>query len=96
MPRDLPFLRLASAAEALSLVVLLGNLLTVHWAPVSSIIGPVHGCAYLMVVAATWLVPGASVGARIRAWVPGVGGLLATRALVRDRGPRSAEAGADR
>ncbi|WP_208762343.1 hypothetical protein [Microbispora bryophytorum] len=42
----------AAAAELGSLAVLLANLATVHLPPVSSLVGPLHGCAYLVVVVA--------------------------------------------
>ncbi|MDX3076781.1 DUF3817 domain-containing protein [Streptomyces sp. MI02-7b] len=74
-------LRIASAVELLSLAVLLANLATVHLPPVSSLMGPVHGCAWLWVVIAVHRADGSATGARIRALVPGVGGLLALRRL---------------
>ncbi|WP_327280487.1 DUF3817 domain-containing protein [Streptomyces sp. NBC_01205] len=46
-------LRLAAPTELLSLAVLLANLATVHQQAVASVVGPVHGCAYLMAVIAT-------------------------------------------
>ncbi|MGW0533508.1 DUF3817 domain-containing protein [Streptomyces sp. NPDC003032] len=79
-------LRVAAAAEAASLVLLLVNLFTVHAPALSALLGPLHGTAYLVVIATTWTVasvasvPSAvSPGARWRALVPGVGGLLALR-----------------
>ncbi|MFI1991655.1 DUF3817 domain-containing protein [Actinoplanes sp. NPDC020271] len=72
-------LRLAAAVELLSLLVLLINLATVHVAPVASLCGPVHGCAYLMVVILTAWHPVADRRAKLLAWIPGVGGLLAAR-----------------
>ncbi|SFP97903.1 hypothetical protein K8Z49_07235 [Actinomadura madurae] len=80
-------LRIAAAAEAVSLVVLLVNLATVHAPAVSSLIGPLHGTAYLAVIALTLLEPPVP-GARLRAVVPGIGGLLALRRLgTRDAQP---------
>jgi hypothetical protein len=67
-------LRIAAAAEAVSLVVLLGNLLTVHAAAVSSLAGPLHGSAYLLTIAT-------AAGARRYALIPGIGALLALRHL---------------
>ncbi|WP_394813202.1 DUF3817 domain-containing protein [Streptomyces johnsoniae] len=68
-------LRVAAGAEAVSLAVLLLNLATVHADAVSALAGPVHGTAYLAVIATARPVPPA------RRWslLPGVGGLLATR-----------------
>ncbi|WP_223779075.1 hypothetical protein [Streptomyces sp. 135] len=70
-------LRFAAAAEAASLVLLLGNLFTVHAPALSALLGPLHGTAYLVVIAATWTAASAAApGTRWRALVPGVGGLL--------------------
>lgn len=73
-------LRIAAAAEAASLALLLTNLVTVHIGGVSSLVGPLHGMAYLVVIAATFLVP-APPAARWLALIPGIGGLLALRRL---------------
>lgn len=69
-------LRVAAAVECLSLVVLLVNLMTVHLPVITSLGGPVHGLAYLVVVVATLRDPAASRTAKVVAWVPGIGGLL--------------------
>ncbi|WSS75752.1 DUF3817 domain-containing protein [Streptomyces sp. NBC_01174] len=74
-------LRIAAHAELVSLVVMLANLATVHLGPVSSLMGPTHGCAYLVVLVATWRHGPASPAAKALAVVPGVGGLLALRRL---------------
>ncbi|WP_157252264.1 hypothetical protein [Nonomuraea typhae] len=75
-------LRIASAVEATSLVVLLVNLFTVHAKPVTAFGGPLHGISYVAVIAAAAMLPAAAAtGARWRAFVPGIGGLLAVRAL---------------
>nr|WP_218888544.1 hypothetical protein [Saccharopolyspora hordei] len=58
------------------------NLVTVHVDEVSALLGPVHGTAYLVVIAATFLVP-APPSARWLAVVPGVGGFLALRRTTR-------------
>ena len=73
-------LRTAAVVELASLVLLLTNLATVHWAPVASLLGPVHGCAYLFVIGATVRVT-ADLPTRLLAAVPGVGGLLVMRRL---------------
>ncbi|MEU4098142.1 DUF3817 domain-containing protein [Streptomyces sp. NPDC026673] len=75
-------LRIASAVELVTLAVLLANLATVHLRPLSSLVGPLHGCAYLWVVIAVHRT-GGSTPARVRALVPGIGGLLAMRRLPR-------------
>jgi uncharacterized membrane protein YdcZ (DUF606 family) len=75
-------LRLAAGTEAATLMVLSANLLTAHTPAVSSLVGPLHGTAYLVVIAATWQVSDAAAsGARWASLVPGVGGLLALRRL---------------
>ncbi|MFG1605045.1 DUF3817 domain-containing protein [Actinoplanes sp. NPDC049265] len=47
-------LRAAAIADLVTLVVLLTNLATVHIPQVASLMGPIHGCAYLLVIGATW------------------------------------------
>ncbi|GAA2358551.1 hypothetical protein GCM10009854_41230 [Saccharopolyspora halophila] len=84
MQRDAPAsLRIAARFELVSLIVLLANLLTVHFEPVSSLMGPAHGFAYLFVVIATWRLGTATIAAKALAVVPGVGGLLAVRQVER-------------
>ena len=75
---DLRWFRLASWAETVSLLVLLGNLATVHVAALASLLGPVHGCAYLATIATAFLLP-LPRRTRLLTLVPGVGGLLALR-----------------
>ena len=79
-------LRIAALVELASLVMLLANLATVHWAPVASLLGPVHGGAYLFVIGTTVQVAG-DRRTRLTAVLPGVGGLLVTRRLRRRPGP---------
>ncbi|MEU9205988.1 DUF3817 domain-containing protein [Streptomyces sp. NPDC048332] len=79
--RGVRSLRIAAAVEAVSLLVLLANVLTVHAAPVTSLCGPLHGTAYLVALAMTWVAPGASSGARWLALIPGIGAMLALRRL---------------
>jgi len=76
-----PALRLAARLELLSLVVLLGNLATVHDGRVAAAVGPVHGGLYLAVVLGLVLREGTPARARLLGLVPGAGGLLAVRAL---------------
>jgi hypothetical protein len=73
-------LRAAALVELLSLLLLLANLATVHWPPVASLLGPVHGCAYLFVIGAALQVT-ADLRTRLLAVVPGVGGLLVLRRI---------------
>lgn len=72
-------LKIASAVELISLVVLFLNLATVHWPAVSSAVGPTHGCAYLLVIILAFQQPRAT---KALALVPGIGGLLVVRRLV--------------
>ena len=75
---DLRWLRLASWAETVSLLVLLVNLATVHVPGVASLMGPVHGTAYLATVAAAFLLA-LPRSPRLLTLVPGLAGLLALR-----------------
>ncbi|MFF5209109.1 hypothetical protein [Streptosporangium sp. NPDC000396] len=80
-------LRIAAAVELTSLAVLIANLLTVHAKAVTTFGGPLHGISYVAVIAATSLAPSASPnGARWRAFIPAIGGLLALRALRTQKG----------
>jgi hypothetical protein len=82
-------LRIAAVVEAVSLAVLLVNLLTVHARGITSLVGPLHGTAYLVTIAAACMAPAAAgAGARWRAAIPAVGGLLAL-ARIRSRSPES-------
>ncbi|MDA2813444.1 hypothetical protein O4J56_22550 [Nocardiopsis sp. RSe5-2] len=74
-------LRVGAHIEFASLLVMLANLATVHHDAVSSLMGPVHGCAYLFVAVGVWAYGGASPAARLLALVPGIGGLLAVRRI---------------
>ncbi|MDI6102158.1 DUF3817 domain-containing protein [Actinoplanes sp. NEAU-A12] len=69
-------LEAASWAEFVSLAVLLLNLATAHVPAITSLGGPVHGCAYLFVVILTLRRPGLGAGTRLLGLVPGIGGLL--------------------
>lgn len=73
--------RVVAAVELLSLLALLVNLATAHLPAVSSLGGPVHGCAYLVVVVATLRNPAATTTTKVMAWLPGIGGLLVARQL---------------
>ncbi|MEU4344018.1 DUF3817 domain-containing protein [Nocardia sp. NPDC023852] len=74
-------LRIAAITEALSLFMLLLNLVTVHWPVVSTLIGPVHGCAYIAVIVLAFRPQEAGRGVKATALVPVVGGLLVFRNL---------------
>ncbi|MCZ4119726.1 DUF3817 domain-containing protein [Streptomyces sp. H39-S7] len=74
-------LRVSAAVELASLVVLLANVCTVHLPAISSLAGPVHGCAYLFTVIAGARDPGRTRRTTALTLIPGVGGLLALRRL---------------
>lgn len=74
---------IASTVEAVSLVVLLVNLFTVHLRPISSLTGPLHGTAYLCVIGAALLM-NAPRPATLLTLVPGIGGALALRRIRHD------------
>lgn len=75
------FFRIAALVELVTVVVLFANLATVHLRPVTSLIGPTHGCAYLVIVVATWRNEQAGTAARLLALLPGIGGFLVLRHL---------------
>jgi hypothetical protein len=76
-------LQVGAVVEALSLLVLLVNRATAHLDPVTSLAGPVHGTAYLVVIGGALLLPQATRTARLLAVVPGIGGALALRHVAR-------------
>jgi hypothetical protein len=75
-------LRIAAIVELVSLAVLLANLVTVHLPAVASLVGPIHGCAYLFVIGAALRLTGSKTTALLAA-VPVVGGLVALRRVRR-------------
>jgi hypothetical protein len=79
-------LRLLGAVELASVLVLFGNLATVHNEAVASAVGPLHGMVYLAVVVTALAVARGRHRVWLLALVPAVGGLLAERAA---RSPRS-------
>jgi hypothetical protein len=76
------WLALATAVELVTLTVLLVNLASVHWAPLASAIGPLHGTAYLVTAVLAWQLP-LRRRVRLRGLVPAVGGLLVLHAAGR-------------
>ena len=76
-------LRIAAAVELLTLALLLANLATVHLPAVSSVLGPTHGAAYLLVILLTFNDRDADGTTRLLAWLPAVGGLLVLRRRAR-------------
>lgn len=73
-------LQIFGTIELTTLVLMLANIVTVHLPEVSRVLGPAHGLAYSATVIASLLM----MGGRHRVWllalVPGIGGLLASRA----------------
>ncbi|MBS2534023.1 DUF3817 domain-containing protein [Catenulispora sp. NF23] len=75
------FFRVAACVELVTLFVLLANLATLRLAPISSLIGPAHGCAYLVIVVTAWRNDRAVAVTKFAALVPGFGGFLVLRRL---------------
>ena len=75
-------LRVAAAVETSTLLVLVLNLATMHLSVIASALGPIHGAAYVSVIVCAALLRRGR-GVIGLAVIPGVGGLLATRALNR-------------
>jgi uncharacterized membrane protein YdcZ (DUF606 family) len=76
-------LNIAAGAELVTLTLLLANLATVHLPAVSSVLGPVHGAAYLLVILLTHNDRDAGGSTKLLAWLPAVGGLLVIRRRAR-------------
>ena len=73
-------LTVAARVELASLILLLANLATVHLATVATLLGPLHGCAYLLVIGCT-IATTRGARPRLLSVIPGIGGLLALRVL---------------
>ncbi|MCX4957606.1 DUF3817 domain-containing protein [Streptomyces virginiae] len=87
MHRPGRLLRTAALLELGTMAVLLSNLATFHLQAVASAVGPLHGCAYLIVLIATVREPHADRTTVALSAVPGIGGLLARRRLAANRPP---------
>ena len=72
-------LLVAAVVEGVSLAALLINLAAGDNQGIAAAVGPLHGTAYLISIALTWA-GGYPRRARLLALIPGIGGLLATRA----------------
>jgi hypothetical protein len=72
-------LRIIGVIEAATLALLLLNLVTMHWHILTSVLGPVHGLAYLSAIIVAVLISAGSARVWLWALIPGVGGLLAVR-----------------
>ncbi|MER7010290.1 DUF3817 domain-containing protein [Saccharopolyspora sp. NPDC000359] len=73
-------LRITAGAELATLVILLVNLVTAHWPQISSLMGPTHGSAYLLVIVLT-AQRSRVTATRLAALVPAIGGFLVLRRL---------------
>ncbi len=82
---NIRLLTLLAAIELGSLLVLLVNLATVHVPGVASILGPLHGCAYVAAIIGTAVTARPKSLPTLLSIVPGIGGTLAV-AILRRRG----------
>jgi hypothetical protein len=73
-------LQIAGTVELVTLVLMLVNIVTVHLPEASRVLGPVHGLAYTVTVITAILVMGGRRRVWLLAFIPGIGGLLASRA----------------
>jgi hypothetical protein len=76
-------LRVSAAVELVSLSVLLVDIAAGNNQQVAALFGPVHGVAWMSTLVATWRDPHRDPRAVVLAVLPGVGGVLALRALDR-------------
>lgn len=74
---------LVAGIELGSLLVLLVNLATVHVPVVATILGPLHGCAYIAAIVGTAVRAGLLSPPTLLSLIPGVGGTLAVTVLRR-------------
>ncbi|MFF3013979.1 DUF3817 domain-containing protein [Streptomyces sp. NPDC057939] len=85
MRRPDRLLRFCAPLELVTLAVLLTNVGALHLEAVASAVGPLHGCAYLIVVLTTAREPDADRRTVALSAVPGIGGVLALRRLTANR-----------
>jgi hypothetical protein len=76
-------LTLLAAVELGSLLVLLANLGTVHVPVIATILGPLHGCAYLATIIGSAMRAGPKSLPTLLSAIPGIGGTLAVGLLRR-------------
>jgi hypothetical protein len=74
-------LRVSATVELVSLTVLIVNMATANANAIAALIGPAHGIAWLFGVITTWRDPRRTTGIAVLAAIPGIGGMLALRAL---------------
>ncbi|GAB3959633.1 hypothetical protein GCM10029978_007090 [Actinoallomurus acanthiterrae] len=64
---------------------------TVDVHQIAALFGPVHGMAWLFGILVTWRDPARTTGIVVRSVIPGIGGMLALRALGRTEARRPSE-----
>ncbi|MFJ7589376.1 DUF3817 domain-containing protein [Streptomyces sp. NPDC097617] len=74
-------LRISAPVELATLAALLVNLGLLHLPALASAVGPVHGCAYLIVIITAARENGRDRTVVALSAVPGIGGVLALRRL---------------
>jgi hypothetical protein len=84
---NLRVLTLLAVLEFGSLLVLLANLATVHVPVVATLLGPLHGGAYLAAIIGTAMTAGLLSRPTLLSLVPGIGGTLAVATLRRRAQP---------
>lgn len=75
-------LHVIGVIECLTLLVLLANVFTAHRPEISSVVGPVHGLCYTAAIVAASLASGGRHRVWLLALIPGIGGLLASKAAL--------------
>jgi hypothetical protein len=78
-------LSVLSIVELLSIAILLVNLTTAHWRPITASMGPIHGAAYLCVAMVALLGRGLELRTRLMALIPVAGGVLTLWNVRRER-----------
>ena len=73
-------LQIVGTVELVTLVLMLVNLATVDLPEVPRVLGPVHGLAYTATVITAVLVMSGRHRVWLLAFIPGIGGILASRA----------------
>ncbi|MGW1680176.1 hypothetical protein [Saccharopolyspora sp. NPDC002376] len=81
-------MHIIGSVELTTLVLMLLNLFTVHRPAFTQVLGPAHGLAYTATVIAAVLLMNGRHRVWLRALVPGIGGLLAARAILSAHGFR--------
>ncbi|MGW6982362.1 DUF3817 domain-containing protein [Streptomyces sp. NPDC054932] len=80
-------LRISAPVELVTLAVLLVNVGVLHFEALASVVGPLHGCAYLIVIIAAARETASDRTAVVLSAVPGIGGVIALRRLDARRTP---------